>query len=490
MRRNNSREFNKTYEDVLKALENYGICNIERPTAFGKTTLLIHYARKHKRERVCFVEFSRAKIKELENENKDLKNVLYMTYNAISKDPDAFIERVNSKEFDIIFFDESHRCGAKKIKEKWDLLRRVAYKNKVKILGCTGTAFRTTDGVDVTKQMFLGVSTYKYDINDAYRDEYVYLPEYYSCRGNYTKEEKEQLKRELKDSNSTKDIRLIEEVSNLGHIIKDVVTSEKMKRDYYKFIVYYTKIDEINKSMDSLKEQLEKEFIGFSVNIVPITSDPSHIGNIGVINALEKRQSTIDVLLTVNMMNEGFHLRDLTGIVLVRRTTSALIYTQQIGRCITMNKDHKMIVIDVAGNINTDFTVSNPFSKLYNKPSRGLKREKETYTLRVKMTKEQIMLERVLRKLNHIHDKLFVLTVNNFKKMYVAPNFESRNMVDFCMRCGVDGFVTPEEIYTKAEDVWRDEDRLENVPKSYLDTYKNKYLAWEAWYRARHEQVI
>lgn len=491
MRKN--KEFEKTYNDTIKILDTYGICNIERPTAFGKTTLLIYYARKHLNEKICFVEFSRAKIKELEDENKDLSNIRYMTYNAISKDPEKFIDKIRNKEFDIVFFDESHRCGARKIKEKWEELKRTAYEHKVKILGCTGTAFRTTDGVDVTKQMFLGVSTYKYDINDAYRDKYVYLPEYYSCRGNYSEKEKEQLKKELKESNNSKDIRLIEQVSNLGHIMKDVVTSEKMNNNYYKFIMYYTTIAEINNSIWDLKRQLEKEFIGFDINIVPITSDPDHIGNIGIINFLEKRQNTIDVLMTVNMMNEGFHLRDLTGIVLVRRTTSALVYTQQIGRCITMNKDHKMIVIDVAGNIDTDFTVSNPFSKLYNRneeSERGEKQERETYTLRVKMTEEQVKLETVLRKLNHVPNKLFILTVNNFKRMYVANGFESRNMVDFCMRCGVVGFTTPEEIYTKVEDVWRDEDKIENVPESYINTYKNKYLAWEAWFRVRHEKLV
>lgn len=485
MKRSNLQEFNKTYESAIKALKTYRICNIERPTAFGKTTLLVKYAKEHKKERICFVEFSRAKIKELEDENKRLKNIKYMTYNAISKDPDKFIERLSNREFDIIFFDESHRCGAKKIREKWDIIRQVAYKNDIRILGCTGTAFRTTDGIDVTKEMFLGISTYKYDVNDAYKDSYIYLPEYYACRGNYTKEEKEELKRNLKDS---KDIRLIEQVSNLGHIIKDVIDTEKIKDDYYKFIIYYSKIDEINNSIEELRGQLEKEFKGYNINMLPITSDIDHMCNIDVINYLNKRQNTIDILLTVNMMNEGFHLKDLTGIVLVRRTTSALVYTQQIGRCITMNKHHKMVVIDVAGNIHTEFTVHNPLSKLYN---RNICRDTEKLDndvkiLRVKMTQEQIKLERVLGKLNYIREKLFILTVNNFKRMYVANGFKNKDLLSICMRCGVDGFNTPKDIYEKVIDTWRDEDRIENVPSDYISNYGDKYIAWGIWYSVRH----
>lgn len=59
-----------------------------------------------------------------------------------------------------LVFDESHRCGARTIREKWDTLIEFAKKNKIKILGGSGTVVRS-DGIDVTTDMFAGHSVWR-----------------------------------------------------------------------------------------------------------------------------------------------------------------------------------------------------------------------------------------------------------------------------------------------------------------------------------------
>lgn len=65
------------------------------------------------------------------------------------------------------------------------------------------------------------------------------------------------------------------------------------------------------------------------------------------------------------MLDEGFHFSDLTGIVMYRKTQSPIKYIQQIGRCMSVDNENDMFVLDLVGNFMNEFTVKNPLAGLY-----------------------------------------------------------------------------------------------------------------------------
>lgn len=65
------------------------------------------------------------------------------------------------------------------------------------------------------------------------------------------------------------------------------------------------------------------------------------------------------------MMSQGHHFDDLTGIVMQRKTSSPVKYTQQIGRCMSVDNFNDMFVLDLVGNFINEFKVENPLAAVY-----------------------------------------------------------------------------------------------------------------------------
>ena len=53
------------------------------------------------------------------------------------------------------------------------------------------------------------------------------------------------------------------------------------------------------------------------------------------------------------MINEGYHIKDLDGVVMMRPTFSPTIFTQQLGRALTVGGDKKPVVLDLVNNFDS-----------------------------------------------------------------------------------------------------------------------------------------
>jgi len=53
------------------------------------------------------------------------------------------------------------------------------------------------------------------------------------------------------------------------------------------------------------------------------------------------------------MINMGYHVDDLTGIIMYRLTKSSIIYIQQLGRALSAGNNNKSVVFDVVDNLHT-----------------------------------------------------------------------------------------------------------------------------------------
>ena len=52
------------------------------------------------------------------------------------------------------------------------------------------------------------------------------------------------------------------------------------------------------------------------------------------------------------MLNEGLHLENISGVLLLRPTRSSIVWHQQIGRAIEANNTNTPVIIDAVNNFS------------------------------------------------------------------------------------------------------------------------------------------
>jgi len=65
-----------------------------------------------------------------------------------------------------------------------------------------------------------------------------------------------------------------------------------------------------------------------------------------------KNPKSIKLLFSIGMFNEGIHIEDVTGVILLRPTTSPIIYYQQVGRAMQVGNGNSPIIFDLVNNFS------------------------------------------------------------------------------------------------------------------------------------------
>ncbi|MDE6830993.1 MAG: Helicase associated domain protein, partial [Lachnospiraceae bacterium] len=65
----------------------------------------------------------------------------------------------------------------------------------------------------------------------------------------------------------------------------------------------------------------------------------------------------LKLLYCIDMLNEGIHVEDIQGVVLLRPTVSPIIYKQQIGRALSASKKTDAVIFDIVLNIENLYSI-------------------------------------------------------------------------------------------------------------------------------------
>ena len=65
----------------------------------------------------------------------------------------------------------------------------------------------------------------------------------------------------------------------------------------------------------------------------------------------------LKLLYCIDMLNEGIHIENVSGVILLRPTVSPIIYKQQIGRALSASKDNDAVIFDIVLNIENLYSV-------------------------------------------------------------------------------------------------------------------------------------
>ena len=341
----------ESYNNTMKLFKDNNRVCIEQATSTGKSYVIAKIISNPNFKKVLLLAPSHYILNQFKENFPDLcKEVDVLDYTTYSKTLYFKDDEINNFDYDLIILDEYHRLGAK----EWG--RSV---NKIlnscptaKVFGATATPIRFSDNKrNMSEEIFRGVIANRITLEDALSKNILAKPKY--IIGLYDiEEDKRKLKEKLKKSTVENIKEINENIRYLTNNFNNTKGVPKIFQKYIfdekKFIVFCENIRHLNEIRslintwfyDAFKEQ-------------PIIYE-AHSNKSDSMNQFEEFKESdrkkFRVLLVVNMLNEGVHIKDVDGIIMLRNTTSANIYYQQLGRGLVLNDKRPALIFDFVKN--------------------------------------------------------------------------------------------------------------------------------------------
>lgn len=350
----------ETYQKVTDKLKESNKVAVIHPTGTGKMYIALKLLEENKGKKAIYVAPSKPILHDVKknifaegmtmSEFPELKRI---TYQKLAKLTDEEIQKLDA---DIIILDEFHHCGA----PEWGKgVERLLQKNKTAtVLGLSATPLRYTDGLrDMADELFENNVASEMTLEEAIERGilpeatyvstlYGYDSEFEGMQANIDKIRDEEKRKEAQELlNSLRD-KLDENTQNLPEVL-----SEYMQNKSGKYIVFCRNIEDMNEKI----EQAQKMFGGVNPNITIrcVSSRIKESDKILTEFEQDNEEGTLKLLYAVDMLNEGYHVKDLDGVVMMRPTFSPTIYTQQLGRALTVGGDKRPVVLDLVNNFDS-----------------------------------------------------------------------------------------------------------------------------------------
>lgn len=266
-------------------------------------------------------------------EEKNTKaDYLFSTVQTITQEEN--LKEFQPDHFDYIVIDETHRSGAESYK------RILNYFKPKFLLGMTATPERT-DGYDIFQQFNHDVA-YEIRLHKALEENMLAPFHYYGVTDMYL------------------DGKLVDENTSISQLTKEERVKQIIEKSQYygtdsgimRCLVFCRSIKEC--------EELSKAFNLKGLKSVYLTGESSDEERENAIKKLEADppQDTLQYIFTFDIFNEGVDIPRVNQIILLRPTSSSIVFVQQIGRGLrkTEGKEY-LTIIDFIGNYKNNYLV-------------------------------------------------------------------------------------------------------------------------------------
>lgn len=314
-----------TYAALTKKLKTSNRVAVVQATGTGKSLLIARFVLEHTEQQVLVVAPSNLIIRQIKKHLsfRNSKNLCFTTY--------ASLARRIPPQTDYLVLDEFHRCGA----TQWSqgVARLMDENPSAKILGTSATPIRHSDHRrNMADELFDGRVVSNLTLAKAMAHKILPVPTYVS--GVYS----------IDDACSGIDDHLkLEWECSLG---VPALLQKHLPEKARKIIVFCKNIDHLKQI-----EPLVEEWFGFLNKPINIYQLHNHINFRAVFRAYETpKADQVDLLLCVDMLNEGVHTPEVDAVVMLRDTASPTLYQQQLGRCMSVSHDKTPVVFDLVNN--------------------------------------------------------------------------------------------------------------------------------------------
>ena len=275
---------------------------------------------------------------------QDFPNLKRITYQKLARMSQEEIDR-KFEGTNIVILDEFHHCGA----PEWGrgVSTLLAQCPKAKVLGLSATPIRYSDGLrDMSDEFFDENVVSEFTLEEAISKGILPEATYVSSIYDYDVNELQERINGIEDEEERE--KVIEEVGKYIQNQKNVF--QKYMNPNGKYIVFCKNIEDMNNKMSKAKIMFEN--VNSNIEVMGISSDKNYRTNEETLKKFEnnKDENTLKLLYAVNMVNEGYRVRDLDGVVMMRPTFSPTIFSQQLGRALSVGNGKEPVVFDLVDN--------------------------------------------------------------------------------------------------------------------------------------------
>ena len=363
--------FQHNYDAYVAAsamLKEKGRAAVIHPTGTGKSFIAFQLCADHPDATVCWLSPSeyifrmqmvnwRAAVQNAGTEGDRPANICFYTYARLMLMQTDELELIQP---DYIVLDEFHRCGAK----MWGqgVQRLLAQYPDVPVLGLSATNIRYLDGQrDMADELFDGNIASEMTLGDAIVRGILNPPKYilstYSCQKELeryrdrVKNAKSRAVRAEADQYLEALRRALEKADGLDEVFRKHIENKSGK--YLIFCADYEHMQEMIAKVPDWFSKVDKEPHIYSV----YSEDAQAEAEFARFKADESEH--LKLLFCIDMLNEGIHVDDVSGVILLRPTVSPIIYKQQIGRALSAGKKQgeNAVIFDVVMNIENLYSI-------------------------------------------------------------------------------------------------------------------------------------
>lgn len=252
------------------------------------------------------------------------------------------LEDFAQDEFDYIVIDEAHRAGSSSYQ------KIVSYFKPTFYLGMTATPNRT-DGYDIFA-LFNHVIAFQITLQDALDNDMLSPFHYFGIADLSIDDET------VDDPSLFSKLTSKERVRHITEKIEEYTVNKNDRRG----LIFCNRNDEA--------QVLSRQFNDLGYKTTAISGASSDAERNAAISQLEAGE--LEYIFSVDIFNEGVDIPTLNQVIMLRRTESAIVFVQQLGRGLRKvdGKDYTL-VLDFIGNYQKNFFVPVALSgdKTYNK---------------------------------------------------------------------------------------------------------------------------
>ena len=349
----------EAYEYLLTILETERRACIIHPTGTGKSFIGFKYCEDHPEQSVLWLSPSdyifKTQCASLRATGAEIPdNVTFMTYSKLSG---LAREELTSLQPDALILDEMHRAAA----PTWELPVQtlLAHKPEPFVIGLTATHIRYLDGQKDTTAVFHMNIASEMTLGEAIARGILKAPRYVltsfgleaelkryhakfrRAKSAAVRDEGEMLLEKLR--------RALEQADGL-----DVVFRKHMTDTTGKYLVFCANVEHMRTMMSHASEWFSgidpDAHIYYAYSVDPAASRAFR-------DFKADKSEHLKLLFTIDMLNEGIHVEDVSGVILFRPTVSPIIYKQQIGRALSASSTKEPIIFDVVNNIENLYSI-------------------------------------------------------------------------------------------------------------------------------------
>lgn len=348
----------KTYKKLVELLGTNNRVAIVQPTGTGKSFIFLKLIEENPEKKFLIAApsvyiFNQILVHQ-KNQGVSFNNIKYATY---SKLMDMNSDRMKPEfgDLDYIILDEFHRCGA--IEWGKGINNLINEYPQSKIVGTSATPIRYLDDCrNMATELFNDVYAVNMSLGEALMLKILPTPLYVASVFSFDSEFQRLNKKamSLQDSERKQIIldkinaakrRIIDMDCGLNSIVKKYIPNRNGK--YIVFTCNENKLQTAIKECDSWFHNINNNIHKYKVFSTYSQSQKEF----ALFND-DNDESALKLLFCIDMLNEGVHLSNIDGVIMLRATSSTNVYYQQLGRalsCMDINSV-RPVIFDVVNN--------------------------------------------------------------------------------------------------------------------------------------------